>query len=161
VNEILNPHLPYLQAVEEEMHPGRSETYTILSRHLFRPNLSTDTRHHVQNRDTCGRIKPLRSLWSLLVAKHHYRRLASMSETVTLVAASSHRGPACTGCCFACLPSILHDAWLLPPCPFSLHPGRIRSSHASMSGTEILVAASRHGSPSCHFFWPNISTDAR
>jgi transposase InsO family protein len=41
-------------------HPGRTETYTILARTYFWPDMSTDVKRYVRNCDTCGRTKAWR-----------------------------------------------------------------------------------------------------
>lgn len=41
-------------------HPGREETYTVLSREFFWPNMAKDVRKFVRNCDVCGRTKAWR-----------------------------------------------------------------------------------------------------
>lgn len=41
-------------------HPGREETYTLLSRTYFWPRMSQHVRKYVRNCDVCGRTKPWR-----------------------------------------------------------------------------------------------------
>jgi hypothetical protein len=41
-------------------HPGRENTYKILSREFFWPGMSEDIRQYIRNCDTCGRVKPWR-----------------------------------------------------------------------------------------------------
>ena len=43
-------------------HPGREQTYKILSRDFFWPGMSEDVRRYVRNCDICGRTKPWREL---------------------------------------------------------------------------------------------------
>ena len=39
-------------------HPGRNETYTLISRNFYWPGMAADIRRYVRNCDLCGRIKP-------------------------------------------------------------------------------------------------------
>lgn len=43
-------------------HPGREETYTVVSREYFWPNMSIDIRRFVRNCDLCNGAKPWREL---------------------------------------------------------------------------------------------------